>query len=166
MNSLGCFKDKEKLRQELLKPDHNTGTKYFPIRWNISPERNILPSQVFNDEGLIEILCRKSDIFLASWSKTAQTVPWRWNWGGFWLVNISFSLLIGWLQILVRARCGSSDPPRKRVDHCKLNGVTYSQLSQGSPITPRRNLYRCAWQLLQRKIASWVKLTSHVIKTL
>ena len=25
MNSLGCFKDKEKLKQELLKPDHNTG---------------------------------------------------------------------------------------------------------------------------------------------
>ena len=47
-------------------------------------------------------------------------------------------------EVLVRARCGSSDPPRKRVDHCKLNGVTYSQLSQGSPITPRRNLYRSA----------------------
>ena len=26
MNSLGCFKDKEKLKQELLKPLHNTGT--------------------------------------------------------------------------------------------------------------------------------------------
>lgn len=25
MNSLGCFKDKEKLKQELLKPLHNTG---------------------------------------------------------------------------------------------------------------------------------------------
>ena len=27
MNSLGCFKDKEKLKTELLKPDHNTGKK-------------------------------------------------------------------------------------------------------------------------------------------
>ena len=27
MNSLGCFKDKEKLKHELLKPDHNTGAK-------------------------------------------------------------------------------------------------------------------------------------------
>ena len=45
-------------------------------------------------------------------------------------------------EVLVRARCGSSDPPRKRVDHCKLNGITYNQLSQGSPVTPRRNLYR------------------------
>jgi hypothetical protein len=25
MNSLGCFKDKEKLRSELLKPEHNCG---------------------------------------------------------------------------------------------------------------------------------------------
>ena len=25
MNSLGCFKDKEKLKQELLQPLHNTG---------------------------------------------------------------------------------------------------------------------------------------------
>ena len=31
MNSLGCFKDKEKLKQELLKPDHNTGIKYFSL---------------------------------------------------------------------------------------------------------------------------------------
>lgn len=52
-------------------------------------------------------------------------------------------------EVLVRARCGSSDPPRKRVDHCKLNGVTYNQLSQGSPITPRRNLYRSATKLQQ-----------------
>ena len=25
MNSLGCFKDKEKLKRELLKAEHNTG---------------------------------------------------------------------------------------------------------------------------------------------
>ena len=25
MNSMGCFKDKEKLKQELLQPLHNTG---------------------------------------------------------------------------------------------------------------------------------------------
>lgn len=29
MNSLGCFKDKDKLKQELLKPDHNTGKYKF-----------------------------------------------------------------------------------------------------------------------------------------
>ena len=32
MNSLGCFKDKEKLKQELLQPLHNTGKLliFFP----------------------------------------------------------------------------------------------------------------------------------------
>ena len=29
MNSLGCFKDKDKLKQELLKPDHNTGKEIY-----------------------------------------------------------------------------------------------------------------------------------------
>ena len=31
MNSLGCFKDKEKLKQELLKPLHNTGNIHVYI---------------------------------------------------------------------------------------------------------------------------------------
>ena len=44
-------------------------------------------------------------------------------------------------EVIVRSRCGSQDPPRKRVDNYK-NGITYSQLSHGSPVTPRRNLYR------------------------
>ena len=51
-------------------------------------------------------------------------------------------------EVMVRARCGSSDPPRKRIDHCKMNGVCYSQLSEGSPVTPRRNLYRSVDPLL------------------
>jgi BR serine/threonine kinase len=29
MNSLGCFKDKEKLKSELLLPSHNTGMHYL-----------------------------------------------------------------------------------------------------------------------------------------
>lgn len=28
-------------------------------------------------------------------------------------------------KVMVRARCGSSDPPRKRIDHCKMNGVCF-----------------------------------------
>ena len=44
-------------------------------------------------------------------------------------------------EVIVRSRCGSQDPPRKRVDSYK-NGITYSQLSHGSPVTPRRNIYR------------------------
>ena len=51
-------------------------------------------------------------------------------------------------EVMVRARCGSSDPPRKRIDHCKMNGVCYSQLSEGSPITPRRNLYRLVIEII------------------
>ena len=34
------------------------------------------------------------------------------------------------------------DPPRKRVDSYTFkNGFTYSQLTHGSPVTPRRQLY-------------------------
>ena len=29
------------------------------------------------------------------------------------------------IKVMVRARCGSSDPPRKRIDHCKMNGVCF-----------------------------------------
>ena len=46
-------------------------------------------------------------------------------------------------EVRVRGRVGSQDPPRKRVDsYQSKNGFTYSQLSQGSPLTPRRQLYR------------------------
>ena len=51
MNSLGCFKDKEKLKQELLKPDHNTG---------IYPE--CLALTITHHPPY----CRKSDILPAS----------------------------------------------------------------------------------------------------
>ena len=49
MNSLGCFKDKDKLKQDLLKAEHNTG------------EINTILCD-FNDLSLF----RKSDIFPAS----------------------------------------------------------------------------------------------------
>ena len=112
MNSLGCFKDKEKLKQELLKPDHNTG---------------IYP-QWFGNNNVTSSLAEKVIYFLLLDRKKRKP---------------SYE---DETEVLVRARCGSSDPPRKRVDHCKLNGITYNQLSQGSPVTPRRNLYR--WVLL------------------
>ena len=108
MNSLGCFKDKEKLKQELLKPDHNTG---------------IYP-QWFGNNNVTSSLAEKVIYFLLLDRKKRKP---------------SYE---DETEVLVRARCGSSDPPRKRVDHCKLNGITYNQLSQGSPVTPRRNLYR------------------------
>ena len=111
MNSLGCFKDKEKLKQELLKPDHNTGI--YP-RLSCSQFTLTSPSSIAEKVIYFLLLDRKK----RKPSYEDET------------------------EVLVRARCGSSDPPRKRVDHCKLNGITYNQLSQGSPVTPRRNLYR------------------------
>ena len=115
MNSLGCFKDKDKLKQELLKPDHNTGKYKFSAPFFSRP---IIQFLFFIAEKVIYFLLLDRKQRKPSFEDETE--------------------------VLVRARCGSSDPPRKRVDHCKLNGVTYSQLSQGSPITPRRNLYRSA----------------------
>jgi len=91
MNSLGCFKDKEKLKTELLKPDHNTEKVIYFL---LLDRKKRKPSYEDDTE-----------------------------------------------QVMVRSRCGSQDPPRKRVDHCKMNGLHYGQLSQGSPLTPRRQLY-------------------------
>jgi hypothetical protein len=37
------------------------------------------------------------------------------------------------------------DPPRKRLDTCRLNGqsgLTFGQISEGSPLTPRRQTLR------------------------
>ena len=45
-------------------------------------------------------------------------------------------------EVIVRNRCGSQDPPRKRIDSYNKNGISYTELSQGSPITPRRKLYK------------------------
>ena len=45
-------------------------------------------------------------------------------------------------EVIVRNRCGSQDPPKKRIDSYNKNGFSYTELSQGSPITPRRKLYK------------------------
>lgn len=37
------------------------------------------------------------------------------------------------------------DPPRKRLDTCRLNGqnqLNFGQISEGSPITPRRQAFK------------------------
>lgn len=48
-------------------------------------------------------------------------------------------------ESIIRNRSESADPPRKRVDTCKVNGRSASRhfevLSDGSPITPRRFPY-------------------------
>ena len=38
-----------------------------------------------------------------------------------------------------------NDPPRKRLDTCRINGqscVIFGQISEGSPITPRRQAFK------------------------
>ena len=68
MNSLGCFKDKDKLKQDLLKAEHNTG------------EKNNMPA---NNKDYNERLAfhRKSDILPSSWPEEKKTVLWRWHRG-------------------------------------------------------------------------------------
>lgn len=39
-----------------------------------------------------------------------------------------------------------SDPPKKRLDTCRLNGqnsYNFGQISEGSPITTRRQAFKC-----------------------
>ncbi|XP_075988760.1 BRSK family serine/threonine-protein kinase sugar-free frosting isoform X2 [Anticarsia gemmatalis] len=91
--SLGCFKQRDKLIQELLSPHHNTEKViYFLLleRKRRRPARDDEPRPA------------------------APPAP--------------------------------PDPPRKRLDTCRVNGQSahFGQISEGSPITPRRSQYRSA----------------------
>ncbi|XP_073990296.1 BRSK family serine/threonine-protein kinase sugar-free frosting isoform X3 [Rhodnius prolixus] len=90
ITSLGCFKERDKLIQELLNPNHNTEKVIYFLLLERKRRRPAL-----EDEAE---------------------------------------------QVVARVRAESSDPPRKRVDTC-VNGaksLQYAQISEGSPITPRR----------------------------
>ncbi|CAH0712929.1 unnamed protein product, partial [Brenthis ino] len=91
--SLGCFKHRDKLIQDLLSPHHNTEKViYFLLleRKRRRPARDDEPRP------------------------PAPATP--------------------------------SDPPRKRLDTCRVNGQSahFGQISEGSPITPRRSQFRSA----------------------
>ncbi|XP_019871793.1 serine/threonine-protein kinase BRSK2 isoform X2 [Aethina tumida] len=47
---------------------------------------------------------------------------------------------------MLRIRCAeSTDPPKKRIDTCRVNGqntLQFGQISEGSPLTPRRSHYK------------------------
>ncbi|CAH0404451.1 unnamed protein product [Chilo suppressalis] len=91
--SLGCFKQRDKLIQELLSPHHNTEKViYFLLleRKRRRPARDDEPRP------------------------PAPPAP--------------------------------ADPPRKRLDTCRVNGQSahFGQISEGSPITPRRSQFRSA----------------------
>ncbi|XP_050358436.1 serine/threonine-protein kinase BRSK2 [Nymphalis io] len=91
--SLGCFKHRDKLIQDLLSPHHNTEKViYFLLleRKRRRPARDDEPRPA------------------------APAAP--------------------------------LDPPRKRLDTCRVNGQSahFGQISEGSPITPRRSQFRSA----------------------
>ncbi|XP_031330054.1 serine/threonine-protein kinase BRSK2 isoform X2 [Photinus pyralis] len=90
--SLGCFKEKEKLIQHLLSPNHNTEKVIYFLLLERKRRR-----PAFEDE---------TDTMLRV--RTVET----------------------------------TDPPRKRIDTCRVNGqstLQFGQISEGSPITPRRS---------------------------
>ncbi|CAB3375863.1 serine/threonine-protein kinase BRSK2 isoform X2 [Cloeon dipterum] len=48
-------------------------------------------------------------------------------------------------EAIIRSRTETADPPRKRVDACKINGASpfkFGQISEGSPLTPRRQHFK------------------------
>ncbi|KAK2144398.1 hypothetical protein LSH36_761g01013 [Paralvinella palmiformis] len=102
MNSLQCFKDKERLISELLTPKHNTEKViYFLLL-----DRKLRNPSCEDDEEIKA----KSESGLIS------------------LVHVPI------------------DPPRKRIDSVQLNGqpkIVLGNLSEGSPVAPRRALAVC-----------------------
>ncbi|KAI8036767.1 hypothetical protein M5D96_010568 [Drosophila gunungcola] len=93
--SLGCFKEKEKLIQELLSASHNTEKVIYFLLLERKRRR---PALEDDDE-----IAQKS-----------------------------------------RSELDAVDPPRKRLDTCRINGTnapSYGQISEGSPLTPRRQAF-------------------------
>ncbi|XP_063219095.1 serine/threonine-protein kinase BRSK2 isoform X2 [Bacillus rossius redtenbacheri] len=103
ISSLGCFKDREKLIQELLSPNHNT-------------------------EKVIYFLLLERKRRRPAYEDDTDSV--------------------------VRVRSESSDPPRKRIDMCKINGTSsyqFGEISEGSPLTPRRQQFNGAMRHHNRR---------------
>ncbi|KRF98534.1 uncharacterized protein Dwil_GK20597, isoform B [Drosophila willistoni] len=93
--SLGCFKEKDKLIQELLSASHNTEKVIYFLLLERKRRR---PALEDDDE-----IAQKS-----------------------------------------RSELDAVDPPRKRLDTCRINGTnapSYGQISEGSPLTPRRQAF-------------------------
>ncbi|XP_015121861.1 serine/threonine-protein kinase BRSK2 [Diachasma alloeum] len=93
--SLGCFKERDKLIQELLSPNHNTEKVIYFLLLERKRRRPACEDELEVMRGGIR-------------GGTSQL---------------------------------ETDPPRKRIDTCRVNGSTalqLGQISQGSPLTPRR----------------------------
>ncbi|TDG39136.1 hypothetical protein AWZ03_014442 [Drosophila navojoa] len=93
--SLGCFKEKDKLLQELLSASHNTEKVIYFLLLERKRRRPALE----DDEEITQ---------------------------------------------KPRNELDTVDPPRKRLDKCRINGTnapSYGQISEGSPLTPRRQAF-------------------------
>ncbi|CAD7081056.1 unnamed protein product [Hermetia illucens] len=93
--SLGCFKEKDKLIQELLSPNHNTEKVIYFLLLERKRRRPALEDEEEQAKS-------RNDI------------------------------------------CEPADPPRKRLDTCRVNGqncLNFGQISEGSPLTPRRQAF-------------------------
>ncbi|XP_054280711.1 serine/threonine-protein kinase BRSK2 isoform X1 [Macrosteles quadrilineatus] len=91
ITSLGCFKHRDRLIQDLLAPNHNTEKVIYFLLLERKRRRPAVEDETE--------------------------------------------------QVAARVRAESSDPPRKRVDTCLINGTNvmqFAQISEGSPVTPRR----------------------------
>lgn len=99
ITSLGCFKQRDKLIQDLLSPSHNTEKVIYFLLLERKRRR-----PAYEDD---------SDSMLRSRGTIADV--------------------------------GQADPPRKRIDTCRVNGQAgqhFGQISEGSPLTPRRQHFK------------------------
>ncbi|OXA38155.1 serine/threonine-protein kinase BRSK2 [Folsomia candida] len=117
--SLGCFKDRDKLIQELLSPNHNTEKVIYFL---LLDRKRRKPS-------------REDDGEFGSGSSRRDSIS---------SANITSSITTSSnSNSTSSATPGSMDPPRKRIDKVNGNACAYQfdRISEGSPITPRRHLY-------------------------
>ncbi|GAB6026005.1 hypothetical protein CHUAL_011970 [Chamberlinius hualienensis] len=126
MTSLGCFRDREKLTQELLSINHNTEKVIYFL---LLDRKKRKPS--YEDE---------TEVIIRNRSESGIAL--------FMIIYSYFKSINGCLIVksgfFVSHSVGRSiDPPRKRVDTCQVNGkagprYSFDLLSEGSPLTPRR----------------------------
>lgn len=101
ISSLGCFKQRDKLIQDLLSPSHNTEKVIYFLLLERKRRR-----PAYEDD---------TDSLLRSRGIIGDTTQ--------------------------------QDPPRKRIDTCRVNGTSgshFGQISEGSPLTPRRQHFKYA----------------------
>ncbi|XP_067142086.1 serine/threonine-protein kinase BRSK2-like isoform X4 [Centruroides vittatus] len=121
MTSLGCFKDKERLLQELLNETHNTEKVIYFL---LLDRKKRKPS--YEDE---------TDVIIRNRSESGEKT-----------LIFSKNNKLPHLKSDYCITLPTADPPRKRVDTCQVNGragpkYSFELLTEGSPVTTRRYPY-------------------------